>query len=284
MDAALLTCSDADCLTVLNIANTIALCVLKRDESDDEVALCGFWEVLIGSRNVLEESRVVKLHLIPSLLEGNAKHLLAFNRSGNIVWVNLDDIVSSFALLSKDLQCFFSIVWGNDAVAHFALDDEGSCFVASIAKSDEISVTAHSVSTASTSIGTGNGTERHLDVVNEIDASQSVAQGQTNCCSSWGNVLETSCCGKTSSCFEFLNKLPTVQRIEEVNVSGTTSKNFERQFAFFHKDAGRFLIGVAAVFELQFFLCHIVCRLLFNVHAYNLLFLVEQSIDAIDIG
>ena len=39
MDAALLSCSDAYCLSVLNVANGIALCVFQCYEGNDKVTL-----------------------------------------------------------------------------------------------------------------------------------------------------------------------------------------------------------------------------------------------------
>ena len=38
MNAALLTCADADGLTVFHIAHTVGLCVFQRNEGDDEIA------------------------------------------------------------------------------------------------------------------------------------------------------------------------------------------------------------------------------------------------------
>lgn len=47
VDAALLTSTDTDGLTIFHIAYRVALCVFQRDERDDEVALCLCCECLV---------------------------------------------------------------------------------------------------------------------------------------------------------------------------------------------------------------------------------------------
>ena len=175
MDAALLSGTDADSLTILDVADTVALRVFEGDKSNDEIPLSCFWEVLIDSRDVLEESRVIQLHLVTALLKGYAKDLLALNRSWGIGGVYLDDVVSAFALVTKNLQRLICISRCNDAVAHFTLDDEGGCLVASITQSDKVAVAAHTVGTTGTGVCTSNGAEGHLDVIHKIDACQRFA-------------------------------------------------------------------------------------------------------------
>ena len=257
MDTALLTSSDADGLTVLDVADAVALRIFEGDEGNDKVATGSLREILVDGRDVLEESWVVQLHFISSLLESYAKHLFAFNRSRNIVRVNLNDIVGPLAFFAKNLQGFLRIAGSNDAVAHLALDDEGSRLVASITQGNEVTIAAHTVGTTGAGVGTGNRTEGHLDVIHKIDAGQSLAQRQTDSSSCRGDVLETGCCRKTCSGFQFLHQLPAVQRVKEVDVARPSTEYFNRKFALFHIYTGRFLIGIAPVFELQFFLCHI---------------------------
>ena len=62
-------------------------------------------------------------------------------------------------------------------------------------------------------------------------------------------MLEACCSTETSSLLELLDKLPRVECVEEVDVSRTSVKNFDRQFAFGDEDTRRLLIWVAAVLE-----------------------------------
>ena len=63
-----------------------------------------------------------------------------FYRFGNIVRVYLDDVVSAFAFLAQDLECFFRVVRSNHSVADFAFDEGGGSGIASVAQCDEVTV------------------------------------------------------------------------------------------------------------------------------------------------
>ena len=227
VDAALLSCSDADSLSVLHVADAVALCVFECDEGNDEVALCLGSEVLVGGGYVLEEHGVVQLHLVASLLEGDAEDLLALDGCRLVRGVNLDDVVGALAFLAQNLQGFLCVAGRNDAVAHFALDDESCRLVAGVAQGNEVAVAAHAVGSAGTGIGTGNGRERHLDVVHEVNLRQRVAQRQADRCPCRRNVLETGCCREAGRCLEFFDELPTVQGIEEVDVTRASAEHFD---------------------------------------------------------
>ena len=73
MDAALLTGSDADGLSVFHVAYGVALGVFQRDEGDDEVALGFGSEGLVLRGDVFKECGVVELDLVAALLAGDAK-------------------------------------------------------------------------------------------------------------------------------------------------------------------------------------------------------------------
>ena len=272
VNAALLTCADTDGLTVFDVANAVALRIFEGNQGNDEVALGVGREVLVDGRNVLEECRVIQFHFVPALFECHAEHLFTLDRCRGVVRVNLYDVVSSLAFVSENLECFLCVAGCNDAVAHFALDDEGCCFVASVAQGNEVAVAAHAVGTASSGISTGDGAEGHLDVIHEIDAGQGLAQGQTYCSSGWGHVLEACCCGQTRSGFKLLDQLPAVQGVEEIDITGTASQHFDRKITFLHVNARRLLVGVTSVFELQFFLCHVLLLSLFylRVQRYDI--------------
>ena len=133
MDAALLTCADADCLTVFHVADGVRLCIFQRDEGNDQVAFGLRGKGLVLRRNVLEEGIVVKLDFVASLLEGNAEDLLALNGLRLIVRIDLDHVIGTLALVLQDLDGLRGIVWGNHTIAHFALQDLGGGGVAGVA-------------------------------------------------------------------------------------------------------------------------------------------------------
>ena len=67
-------------------------------------------------------------------------------------------------------------------------------------------------------------------------------------------MLKRSDRRETESLFELLDELPGVESVEKVYVSGSAAEYFYGQFAAVsHIDARGFLVGVAAVFELEFF-------------------------------
>jgi len=133
VDAALLTGSDADSLSVLDIADAVALCIFQCDEGNLQVADSLRSEVLVLGRNLLEEFRVVEIAVVTALLKGDAEDLLVLDRLGYIVRVDLDDAVSTLALSLEDFQGFGCIVGCDDAVADLTLDEFGGSFVAGVA-------------------------------------------------------------------------------------------------------------------------------------------------------
>ena len=98
MDTTLLAGTDADGLTVLRIANGVALRVLEGDEGDAEVALGILGEFLVDCGDVLEKGIGGEVNLVATLLEGHAKHLLVFDGSGTIRGIHLEDDVGALTL------------------------------------------------------------------------------------------------------------------------------------------------------------------------------------------
>ena len=157
VDTALLSCADADSLSVFDIAHRVRLSVLQRNERDDKVALCLVCEHLVLCGNVLKQSWVVELHLVASLLEGHAKHLLVLNGVRTIRGIDLYNVVCALALVFKNLKRLRSKVGGNHAVAHLTFDQRSSSDIAGVAQSHEVAVRAHAVSAACAGIGTSEG-------------------------------------------------------------------------------------------------------------------------------
>ena len=103
VDAALLSGTDADGLSVGGVADAVRLGILQGDECDDEVAACLRRERLVLRGDVVEGLGVVEAYLVASLLEGDAEDLLVLQRCGAIVGVDADDVVGALALLAEHL-------------------------------------------------------------------------------------------------------------------------------------------------------------------------------------
>ena len=140
MDSALLTGADADGLSVLHVANGIALRVLQRDEGYFQVTHSFFRECLVLCRDIVEKTVLRQVDFVTALFEGDTKDLLVFYGCRRIIWVYLDDIVCSLALLLQDFKRLGGESRGNDAIAHLAFDEQGCCLVADVGKRNEIAV------------------------------------------------------------------------------------------------------------------------------------------------
>ena len=219
VDTALLSGTDADGLSVLDIADTVALCIFQCDEGNLQVADSLRSEVLVLCRNLFEEFRVVEIAVVAALLKGDTEDLLVLYRLGNIVRVDLDDAVSALAFSFEDLQCFGCIVGCDDAVADLPLDELGGGLVAGVAQCAEVTIRAHAVSTAGTGISAGQRCEFKVDVIDKVDFLQRVAQWQSHGSSCWGDMLEAGGSGQACCGLELFDQLPAVERVEEVDVA-----------------------------------------------------------------
>ena len=65
-------------------------------------------------------------------------------------------------------------------------------------------------------------------------------------------MLEGRGRGQTGKGPKLGNQLPGVERVHEIDVSRTSVQDRQGQGARFHIDPGRFLMGIAAVFQLDF--------------------------------
>ena len=66
-------------------------------------------------------------------------------------------------------------------------------------------------------------------------------------------MLEARCGRHTGGCFELFHKLPAVECIEKIDVTGSAVNDFEWEFSVFHIDSGRLLVGIATIFQSEFF-------------------------------
>ena len=250
MDTALLTGTDTDSLTILHVAYRVTLSIFQGDERDNQVALSLCSEVLVLGRDILEESWIIELHLVASLLEGNTEYLLVLDRSWHVVRINLDDAVGTLALLLQHLDSLRGKAWSNHAIAYLTLDEESSSLIAYIAQGNKVTVRAHAVCTTSTNISASQRRKFKIYVIAEVNLLQCVAQWQADGSTSRRNMFETSGSRHSCSCLQFLDQLPRVESIQEVDVARTAVDNFDRQFpSVIHIDARRLLIRIASVLK-----------------------------------
>ena len=191
MDTALLTCADADGLTVLHVADRVRLRIFQRDEGDDQVALGLGSEGLVLCGHILEEGVIVELDLVATLFESDTEYLLPLNRFRLVVGVYLNDVIGTLALVFQNLDGLGRIVRSDHTIAHLALQQLGGSGVAGVAESHEVTIARHTVCTTGAGIGTGNrALVEILDVIHEVDLLQRVAQRQTYSSSGRAHVLE----------------------------------------------------------------------------------------------
>ena len=227
MDAALLAGSDADGLPVLDVADGVGLGVFQRDEGDGQVAAGFSGEGLVARGDVGEEGGVVEAYLVAALLEGDAEHLLALDGCRAIDGVDADDVVGAFPLLAQDLEGLFREVGCDHAVADLTFQDGGGHGIAGVGEGHEVAVGAHAVGSAGTDIGAGDGRQLLLDVVDEIDFPECVAQGESHGGASGRHVLERGGGGQAGGLFQLAHQLPAVEGVEQVDVAGSAVQDFD---------------------------------------------------------
>ena len=176
MDTALLTSSDTNCLSILHIADWITLCILQCYECDDEVTLGFCRESLVLCRDILEEFWVVKFHFIASLFKCYTEHLLMFDRGRDVIRIYFDNIISPFALCFENLQSLWRIVWSNDSVTHFTLDEQCCFLVAGVTEGAEITIRTHAVGSTCTCISICKWCKFEVNIINEVDLLQCITQ------------------------------------------------------------------------------------------------------------
>ena len=248
VDAALLTSTDADGLTILDVADGVGLGVLQRDEGDDEVAAGFSSKGFVLRGDIFKQGGIVETDLVAALFEGDAEALLGLYGSRTIGGVHLDDIVRALTLVLQDLDGFGGVVGGNDAVADLALQQQGRGGVAGVGEGHEVAVGRHTVGTTSTGIGTGNGGVVEAgDIIDKVDLLQRIGQGQAHGSTSRRDVLERGSGGQTCGLLQFPDQLPSIEGVEEVDVAGAAVDDFDGQLALLHEDAGGFLVRIASV-------------------------------------
>ena len=249
--AGLLACADTDCLTVFYVANRVGLCVFKCNHCNCKVTFCSICKFFVFCYDVAKVF-FVNFKFVSALFKCDAVNILCFYRRRNIVFINFDYVVCTFAFAFEDFQSFVCVAWCDNAVGNFFSDNFCCCSIANIAESDKVTEGRHSVRTACSCISAGK--RRKFKAFYKVDFFECICKRFCYSCASWANVFEACCCRKTCCCFKFFYKLPAVESIHKVDVAWAAVENFDWKFALFHKDTGWFLVRVTAVFKFKF--CH----------------------------
>ena len=251
VNAGLLPCADTYRLAVLHIADGVRLGILESYERDDEILDGRLGQLLLFGHDVFEHSGIDP-EIVSALLEGDAEHLLALDGLGPVGEVDVHDVVVALLLGLEDLQGLGLVAGGDDAVAHLMLDDLGGGHVAHIRQSDPVAEAAHPVSAAGPGIGAGQGAQLHIRG-NVVHLAQHIVQGQAQGGAGGGDMLEGSGGADAGGLFQFPHQLDAVESVQEVDIAGLAVQHGHGQVAAVrHKDPGRLLVGVAAIFQCQF--------------------------------
>ena len=250
VDTALLARADADGLSVLRVADGVRLRVFESDQRDDQVALGVLRQILL-LRNDVFQQLLVDFQLVAALLKGHAEHILVLHRSRTVIGIDLHHVVGTLTLRLENLQGFVRIAGGNDAVRNLAREKGSRLLVTHVGESNPVAVGGHTVRAAGT--GVSRRDRRKLEIVDEINLLERVAHRHGHSRARRADVLEGRGSRKAGGFLQLTHELPTVERVEKVDIAGTAVEHLDRQFsAVLHENPGRLLIRVASVFEHQF--------------------------------
>ena len=153
VDSGLLSSTDTDCLTILDIADRIRLGIFQGNQRNQQVMLLVFRQVLVLCYDVFQHA-FINFQVISALFKGYAKYLFPFQCGWFIGRVNLNDVISALPLGFQDLECFRFIARCNDSVRNFPLNHLCSRNVTNIRQCDEVAVRGHSICTSCSCIST----------------------------------------------------------------------------------------------------------------------------------
>ena len=248
MDSRLLSSTDADCLTILGIRNRVRLRVFQRDQRDREIQPLLRGKLLLLRDNI--RKRLIRhLVIIPLLLEGHTENLLVFKLGRTVGRIDFDDIVIPLLLALQKLQSRIRVPWCNDSIRHFAVDDLCGRLVAHIRQRDEIAIGAHTVDAAGTGISTGErGIIEAFDVIDKASLLKLLGKLPADRRAGRRNMLEGSCRHLAGRLLDILDELPAVERIQEIDVAGTSVQNLNRELGtILHINLRRFLVRVHTI-------------------------------------
>ena len=167
VDAALLSGADADGLPVLDVADGVGLGILEGNEGDDHVDLRLLRQIFVLGHEVFKQA-LVYAEVVMSLLEGDAEDILALLSGGDVIRVDLHDIVAALFLGLEDFKRLVGIGGGDDAVGDLVLEVGRGRGIAGVAEGRPVAVGAESVGAAGADVGAGDGRELGL-LIDEVD-------------------------------------------------------------------------------------------------------------------
>ena len=192
------------------------------------------------------------LIVVVALLKADAKNIALLDRLGDVVRVDLDDVVAALALGFQDLERLVRVARGDDAVRHLVREVACGVRVAHVGERRPVAVGAQAIRTARADVGARDRGQLvvSLDEVHLLfDIGQRFAERRAR----GGHMLKGRRGRHAGRLFERLHQLPRVKCVAEVDIARLTVQNLDRQLALGHKNARRLLVGVAAVFECEFF-------------------------------
>ena len=199
MNTGLLSGTDTDGLSALDIAYRVGLGIFQGDEGDFHIHQRLSRNLFLLCYDIGEKV-TVHVELIAALFKSNAEDLLFLQGIWYVGRVDLDDIVVAFFLLFQNFKCFFCISWSNDTVGNLAFDELCGIRVADVGQCDEITKGRHSVSASCSCISTCQRGEL-AEIINPVDFCECIGQWKTHCSSCRGYMLERSGSRKTGSFF-----------------------------------------------------------------------------------
>ena len=204
---------------------------------------------MLGGHGLKE--RLVDLEVVAALLKGDAKHLLALDGFGHIGGVDLNHVVGAVSFFAQQLERLRRVTGGDDPVRHLALDELCRGQVAHVGEGHPVAKRAHAVGAACAGVGAG---ERRLveplDRVDEKGLFLALGERQADGARRGADVFEGGGRRHSERGFELAHKLPGVEGVQKVDETGTAGQHVDGQVAaLLHEDAGRLLVGIAAVFE-----------------------------------
>ena len=169
------------------------------------------------------------------------------------VQTHINEAESALAL--EDLKSRVLVSGSDNSVGNLAGDKLSGGNVTNVRKSDPVTEAAHSVGASCSCV---SGSERRivktLNVVNEASLLKLGVHLVADSGRGGADVLEGSGGALSESRLYLLDKLPAVEGVEEVYVSGTTVLDLYRKLAsVLHVDLRGLLVGVTAVFEFVIF-------------------------------
>ena len=249
MDPGLLAGADADGLSAFDIAYRVGLGVFQSDQGDGQIISCRLGQLFVIGHDVGKKG-VVYDQLVTALFKSDAEDLFLFDRRRYKIRIDLKDAVAALFLFFVYLKSFLCIIGGDDTVGDFSGNQACGAGVTGIGQGNEITEGGHSVGASCSGVSAGDGRQGTF-VLYPVDFGFHVCQGQADGRACGRNMLKGSRCGHACGCLQFFDQLPSVQGIQQVDITGPAVKDLDGKFGtVFHVDAGRLLIGVASVFKL----------------------------------